>query len=132
MTRQDLKEYRDLKAESVQITEKMKEIEDTLYSLSGVNQDGMPKGSSGENYRVEALIDKKDELKQHYDSLQIRLLEGQYKIEVLIESLPSRERRLMRHYYIDGLTWEKVRVAMHYSWSQVHRIHGSALNHLGI
>jgi hypothetical protein len=39
---------------------------------------------------------------------------------------------LIRLYYIDGLTWEKVCVDINYSWRQTHRLHSEALKKIKI
>ena len=39
----------------------------------------------------------------------------------------SRRREVLQYRYIEGMTWEKVAQAMHYSTMQVSRIHADAL-----
>ncbi|MBO5917248.1 MAG: sigma-70 family RNA polymerase sigma factor, partial [Oscillospiraceae bacterium] len=58
------------------------------------------------------------------------LAAAQAAIEDRIEALEPRARKLMRHRYIEGLSWEEVCVAMCYSWRQTHNIHGAALDAL--
>lgn len=70
------------------------------------------------------------ELKQHYTFCLKALADEQLAIEQAIQSLSNRERMVIRYYYIDGLTWEKVCVKMHYSWTQIHKIHSAALEKL--
>lgn len=48
------------------------------------------------------------------------------EFEAALESLTAQERRLMRHYYIDCMTWEQICVKMDMSWTNVHRIKNSA------
>lgn len=50
-----------------------------------------------------------------------------YEFETALLKLNSLERQIMRHYYVDCMTWEKVCVAMNLSWSTVHRNKNSAL-----
>jgi DNA-directed RNA polymerase specialized sigma subunit len=50
-----------------------------------------------------------------------------HKIETAIESLPERERYLIRARYIEGKSWEQIAVDMCYCWQHVHRIHKHAL-----
>lgn len=38
-----------------------------------------------------------------------------------------RIRSILKYYYVDGLTWERVCVAVHYSWKQTHRLHKRGL-----
>ena len=51
----------------------------------------------------------------------------QIKIEKVIETLEPTERTLMRLRYIDGAEWIEVAEAIHYEWTQTHRIHAKAL-----
>ena len=39
-------------------------------------------------------------------------------------------RRLLKLRYLQGMTWERVAVTMNYSFRQVTRMHGEALNHI--
>lgn len=44
----------------------------------------------------------------------------------------ARLRSLLKLRYIDGLTFEEISVRMHYSWRQVVRMHGTALDQIEI
>lgn len=101
-----------------------------MYGPRAQRLDGMPRSGSGENYVTEERIDRKDELLALYKEKEAELDEKLLIIERAIEKLEPRERRLVRLHYIDGLTWEQVAVEMTYSWRQVHRIHGEALEKL--
>ena len=59
-----------------------------------------------------------------------RMAEELIAIEQAIDRLPVRERAILRRYYLQGMTWEEVCVAEHYSWRQVHRAHSAALQKL--
>lgn len=39
----------------------------------------------------------------------------------------ANQRTLLVERYVNGKTWERICVDMKYSWKQVHRIHGAAL-----
>lgn len=39
----------------------------------------------------------------------------------------ANQRTLLIERYVNGKTWERICVDMRYSWMQVHRIHGAAL-----
>lgn len=127
MTRQELKKqlnrYTALKKER-------KQIEILLNGLAepkGLNTDGMPKApASGD--AMTSLILKREQLQKLYTAKSVELADAMAEIEQLIEGLENRERTVMRYRYIDGLTWEKVCVAVNYSWKQTHRIHSKALN----
>jgi DNA-directed RNA polymerase specialized sigma subunit len=64
---------------------------------------------------------------------QDKLINTQKDIQQAIQGLEdSLHRRLVRLYYIDGLTWEKVCVDINYSWRQTHRLHSEALKNIKI
>ena len=69
----------------------------------------------------------------HYSELlearTAELLEVQRETLCTIEQVQdSRYRRLLRARYLEGMTWEQIAVRMGYSWRQVVRMHGDALN----
>lgn len=131
--RSRLNKYTALEAERVQILDKIKELEARRTAPGTSKWDAMPRGGGGGG--DDALvngIDRSDELRALYIRKVEELEQAQLAIEVLIGSgaLDSTERKLMRHRYIDGLTWEKVCVKMDYSWRQTHNIHAAALDKL--
>lgn len=48
-------------------------------------------------------------------------------MKVIYQLHDSRQRMVLLSYYIDGKTWEQTAVDMNYSFRQVTRIHGRAL-----
>lgn len=66
-------------------------------------------------------------LVQLYRAQLKELVDCQLKIEKAIEGLNPTERELMRLRYIDGAEWVDVAAAIHYEWTQTHRIHAKAL-----
>ena len=99
MTKQELRNYRQMKAELSDIDRLVKRLNDL----------------------------KLPELTEIYcekiENLKTRLK----RIEDAIAELEPVERRLMRLRYIDGLEWHQVAVRISYSWQQTHRIHARAL-----
>lgn len=71
-----------------------------------------------------------NELRQYYRQEMERLDLEQLAIEKAINSLDSRERTVLRLYYIEGLNWEQVAVKVNYSWTATHNIHSAALDKL--
>lgn len=130
MTKERLKAYRDMKREKDHLEQKIKTLEWEKYSPRSPRLDGMPRSGFGENYAREEQIDREDKLLALLSAKKAALSEAMAEIERAIEKLKPRERLLLRLYYIDGLTWEQVAVNMNYSWTQVHRIHGRALQKL--
>lgn len=120
-----LKRYLEIKAEAKQI----QELRDALLDPKGANLDAMPR-SSGPGNPVEAARKQRESLARDYDRKLEELAAEQTYIEAMIESLEPVERKLMRHRYLEGLTWEKVCVAINYGWTQTHEMHGRILDKL--
>ena len=120
-----LKRYLDIKDEAKQI----QELRDALLDPKGANLDAMPR-SSGPGNPVEAARKQREELARQYDLKEQELLAEMAYIEAMIEGLDPIERKLMRHRYLEGLTWEKVCVAINYGWTNTHEMHGRILDKL--
>lgn len=131
MTRDELKKqlhsYRDLKAEHRQIAMELEKVEAFMTAPKGTNWDGMPRGSSSGD-PILSVVSHHLALQERYQAKLAELAAAQAHIEELIDSLEPMERKLFRHRYIEGLTWEEVCVAIGYSWRQTHNIHGAALD----
>ena len=130
MTKEELKAYQYIKREREHLAEKLEELETAMCLPRSQRLDGMPRSGSSESYIKEEQIDSKEELLALYQEKTTALLGALVHIERAIETLDPRERHLVRLHYIDGKTWEQVAVEMGYSWRQVHRIHGEALEKL--
>lgn len=120
-----LKRYLDIKAEAEQI----QELRDALLDPKGANLDAMPR-SSGPGNPVEAARKQREALAREYDRKEQELVAEMAYIEAMIEGLEPIERKLMRHRYLEGLTWEKVCVAINYGWTNTHEMHGRILDKL--
>ena len=133
MTRDELKaqlhRYRDLKAEQQQLQAEIRRIEAAMAAPKGAQLDGMPR-SPGAGDPVLQAVTLHLALLERYREQEARLAAAQTEIEDMIEKLDSLERRLMRHRYLEGLTWEEVCVAISYSWRQTHNLHAKALDQL--
>lgn len=130
MTKEQLKAYRNIKLERDRLAQMVEELEGSLYVPKSPNLDGMPRGGSGPSRTTEDAAVKHAELLSRYHQKMAELSAAILEIERAIEVLEPRERTLIRLHYAQGLTWEEVCVAMSYSWRQVHRIHGKALEAL--
>lgn len=124
-----LSAYLDAKRECKQIEERLEVLNAKMVSVGSQKLDGMPRGGSGGDPMPD-MLDTKNRLVERYMALGAELMRTQLDIEEAIDWLDSRERRLMRYRYIDGLTWEQVCVAMDYEWRQTHNIHAGALDKL--
>ena len=141
MTREDMQKARDrikkrlrrfgrLEAERLQIEEQIKRLEFKMYSPGTTHWGGEPRGSS-DGDPMAAAIQQKDRLVEKYNTQVARLLAEQQAIEEMIERLSDpTDRKLLRHRYIECLSWEGVCKEMGYEWSQTHRIHSRALDGL--
>ena len=99
MTKEQLREYRQIKKELAALEVLARKIE---------------------RYGTE-------ELRADYDQKREKLAAELLSIEQAIETLDSTERTLMRLRYIDGLSWQAIALRISYSWQQTHRIHTRAL-----
>lgn len=106
MTKEQLRQYRSIKIEVSQIERRIEELE-----------------RMGHRTDREIILPLQD---LYRDKLQALII-AQLKIEKAIEGLNPTERELMRLRYIDGAEWVDVAAAIHYEWTQTHRIHAKAL-----
>ena len=125
--KQELHRYRDLEAERKQLALELEKIEDFMAGPKGTNWDGMPR-SPGVSDPVLSVVSQHLALQERYQKKVEELAAAQAYIEDRIERLEPKARKLMRHRYIEGLSWEEVCVAMCYSWRQTHNIHAQALD----
>lgn len=124
-----LGEYILLERERLQLIEEIQVLEAKRTGPGSIRMDGMPRGSSNGDAMASGLI-QKEELQARYARKVQEMEAVQSAIEDLIEGLNPTERKLFRHRYIEGMTWENVCVAMSYSWRQTHNIHAKALDKL--
>ena len=104
MTKEELREYRSIKNELCQIELKLQEVE---------------------RYELEPEVVRP--LRALYRDKLAELIERQLDIEEALECLSSTERMLMRLRYFEGKEWLDICEAIHYEWTQTHRIHARAL-----
>ena len=129
MTKEQLREYQNIKREAEQLQTMIEELEAPLYSPKSQQLTGMPHAPARGN-ATENMADKHLELLERYRAKLRELNTARLLIEDAIDSLESVDRRLLRLRYIEGLTWEAVCVLTDYSWRQVHRRHAKALEKL--
>jgi len=125
MTKNQLKQYKILKLEAVQLEQELLEHLDSSMTGSAVLT-GMPKGTQMPDivpefvHRSEKMYDrlmkKKDEA--------LRLCK---EIEGCIEELGPLERALMRARYVECKEWEQICIDINYSLRQTHRLHTNIL-----
>lgn len=121
-----LRRYRECERREQEILEEIQRLRMDQMFPSSVN-DGMPKGSQQSDlsdYMV--LLDEQiDRLKQE----RLKKARTREQIDLAIRRMENPdEQRVLRLRYLWGLKWEEVAVKMNYSWKQIHRLHGSALD----
>lgn len=105
MTKEQLRNYRNIKDEYSQIEKRLRSLESRPKSDEDILRP----------------------LREFYSEKLEALATVQLEIERAIETLDYTERKLVRLRYIDGLEWHQVCVAINYSWQQTHRIHARIL-----
>lgn len=131
MTKERLRTYQAIKREAKQLQGQLEELEASMYGPKTQQLTGMPSGASADmGSTLERVVIKHTELVERYRAKLAELTAEQLEIEKAIESLDGTARVLMRHRYIEGLTWEEVCVRLNYSWRQTHRLHRRALEQL--
>lgn len=122
MTEERLREVRGAYKEQKQLKEKIMEFESMRTSpRSAVYGAERVQSSAKGDVQLDSII-ALDRLLERYNAQLQKCVALTMEFEEALEVLNSRERRMMRLYYIDGLTWEKVCVEMNVSWAQHDRI----------
>lgn len=128
MTKERLRQYRELKNEKAQIEEKLEELEGVMYAPRGTNYEEKIREKYKTGSLTEVLHEQHEALVNLYNAKLAELNALLLEIETAVESLTdATERRVVRLHYIDGMKWEAVAVAIGYEWAQTHRIHARAL-----
>lgn len=125
-----LRSYRTKKLEADHLDRLIQKLEAEIYNPKTTRFDKIPGSVHGAGSPTERLAIKHVDLLDKYRAMRDELLAEQLQIEEAIETLDEIERTLMRLYYIEGLVWEEVAVAINYSWRQTHNLHGRALDKL--
>jgi DNA-directed RNA polymerase specialized sigma24 family protein len=107
MTKDELRQYRSIKLVISQLERRILELE-----------------------KRGADADITQPLRDLYREKLADLIDGQLRIEKIIENLDPIERELIRLRYLDGAEWLAVSAEIHYEWTQTHRIHARVLRKL--
>ena len=122
MTEERLREVRGAYKEQKQLKEKIVEFESMRTSpRSAVYGAERVQSSAKGDVQIDSII-ALDKLLERYNAQLQKCVALTMEFEDALELLDSRERRLMRLYYIDGLTWEQVCVRENISWTNHDRI----------
>jgi len=125
-----LKRYKNLDRE---IERKLEEVARLRSKLTRVTEvfTAEPKGGGSIYGKTEEILAKIVDLEKEIDADIDRLVAIRDGIKTIIEAVEDdRERLLLQYRYLDGKTFEKIAVEMHYSWRQIHRLHSKALTNL--
>lgn len=83
----------------------------------------------GDGRSLENTLERLGELAVELTQQRDKLIRLRREIGAAIDTVPdARLRELLRLRYIEGLSFERIAVSMDYSWRQVIRLHGVALN----
>ena len=123
-----LRRYGDAVRAAKQIEEEIRQLRlDTM--MPAVVNDGMPHGSSSGS-DLSGYVSKVDAMMEDLrNQMEARIDIKREIIEKIEEMENETEKLILRYRYIHLIKWEEIAVKMDYSWKQVHRIHGNALNH---
>ena len=108
MTKEQLRNYRKIKDEHLQIELRLQALES----------------------RPDSDADILQPLLELYRERLKRLTDAQLAIENALDTLDFTERKLIRLRYFDGLPWHRVACGIHYSEQHTKRLHGVILQKL--
>ena len=120
---EELNLYRKTKKRMSYIKERIAELQDRIYSLGGVTENlGVQGGQVSNEDKVVALLDK---IKQYRDELvqsEIYSICLQNDIERKIYKLREPYCSVLRGYYVESKSLEKLAVELNYSFDGVKQI----------
>ena len=124
-----LKSYLRDKQAVRRIEEQLAELRLSKLSPGMSMGDGMPHGSDMRDLSDYAA--KVDELERELIQARYDRIQSFRKVQAAIEEIEDEtEKDLLTYRYLKGMQWERIAVAMGYSWKHVHRIHAAALKNL--
>ena len=126
MTKQELQTLRNLDRRIRHKMELIQQFRDRASSItSSLSEDKVQ--SSGNPEKMAEYAVKAADLAKSVERDIEQLLDLQSKALVIFSFLPPKEQELMELRYLCGYTWEEIAVETKYSYRQVLRLHGSAL-----
>lgn len=130
LTKYDLRKYKNIKAEMLELQERINELVSIMTVPRIPQLTGMPGGSHSEHDKIGNAVAKAEALRSLYFKKLGVLADLQLTIETAIEQLPADDQMLIRLYYFSGYTWVEVAARMGYEWAQIHRKHRAILERL--
>ncbi|WP_394266180.1 hypothetical protein, partial [Anaerotignum sp.] len=90
--------------------------------------DGLPHGSGTSD--LSGYAARLDELMRELEAEKEMQMVTYHEIWNQVKKIPNAtEQEVLTRRYLIGQSWEKIAVEMHYSYRQIIRIHGAALQH---
>ena len=118
----ELYKLREAMEEKDQLAEKIAMLESARISPRVAAYDRDPvRGSVKGDINAENLV-KIERLLEMYNAKLSFTLDLQTRFETDCQCLLERERKIMRKYFLDCLTWEKIASDEGISWTQIMRI----------
>lgn len=118
----ELYKLREAMEEKEQLAEKIAMLESARISPRVAAYDREPvRGSARGDINAENLV-KIERLLEMYNAKLSFTLDLQTRFEADCQCLLERERKIMRKYFLDCLTWEKIASDEDISWTQIMRI----------
>lgn len=125
--KQYLRRYQAAKRRAKMIQEEIEELRSSKTSPVGLG-DGMPHGSGTSD--LSGYAARWDELVRELEAEKEMQMVTYREIWNQVKKIPNAtEQEVLNRRYLIGQSWEKIAVEMHYSYRQIIRIHGEALQH---
>lgn len=122
MDKETLRAYLPMKQELAQIRELIREVEEGRYNPNAPNK---PRPVKALEY-----LDEDGDIVAVYQRKAKELRDRLLEIETAINTLPPKERTVIRWHYLKGLTWRQVAERENYSERQCKRLGKRALARL--
>lgn len=130
MWKERLRAFRDQIREAKQLKEQLAEMEVRIYGPKGQRFTAMPHSPNTAGQTVDDLVIAHMDLSSRYKARITQIGTEQLRIEEALEMINPALRMIIRYYYFDRMSWDKVAVKCGYSWRQTHRLHSIALRAL--
>lgn len=109
------------------LLEQIESLRENKMSPSGT-LDGMPHGSGTSD--LSGYAARLDELMRELEAEREMQMVTYHEIWNQVKKISNAtEQEVLTRRYLIGQSWEKIAVEMHYSYRQIIRIHGAALQH---
>lgn len=125
--KQYLRRYQAAKRRAKRIQEEIDALRSSETSPVGLG-DGLPHGSGTSD--LSGYAARLDELMRELEAEREMQMVTYHEIWNQVKKISNAtEQEVLTRRYLIGQSWEKIAVEMHYSYRQIIRIHGAALQH---